>query len=475
MFDTAFATDSLISTQTTNSHNENLFQTIKGILRADISETDYRSWIHPLSIQTVNNAQLTIAAPTRFVRDWVRTHYADRILKIWAQQSDITPARADIVIASKAQIAAAPVAPVAEIADITPAPANENAEAGLTETLSSPLDPRLTFTSFITGPSNALAHAAALRVAEGQAAGMNPLYFHSGVGLGKTHLMQAIGAKIRRDNPSRKVIYMSAEKFMFQFVRALRARDTMTFKEQFRNIDVLMIDDIQFICGKESTQQEFFHTFNTLIDQGKQVILSADRAPADLDSLDDRLRSRLGMGLVASIQPATAELRQDILTAKCAQMKKDIPSDVISFLADNVTRNIREMEGALNRLIAHAELINRPVTMESTQDILKDILKAADRRVSIEEIQTKVASFYNLRLSDILSPRRARPVARPRQIAMYLSKILTPHSLPDIGRKFGGRDHTTIIHGVRKIEELMAIDPALLHDVEKIKRDIGAA
>lgn len=475
MFDTALSTASMISSATPNDRNENLFHTLKATLRADISETDFRSWIQPLSFQEISAAQLTLTAPTRFVRDWVRTHYADRILKLWAQQSETAPLRVDIAIAAKTASAIAPATMPEVLTDMAQPPANENIEANIADTLSSPLDPRLTFESFVTGPSNALAHAAAQRVAEGQAAGMNPLFFQSGVGLGKTHLMQAIGAKIRRENPARKVIYMSAEKFMFQFVRALRARDTMSFKEQFRSIDVLMIDDIQFICGKESTQQEFFHTFNTLIDQGKQVILSADRAPADLEGLDDRLRSRLGMGLVASIQPATAELRHDILTSKCALMKREIPSEVLSFLADNVTRNIREMEGALNRLIAHAELINRPVTLESTQDILQDILKSADRRVSIEEIQQKTAAFYNLRLSDILSPRRARPVARPRQIAMYLSKILTSHSLPDIGRKFGGRDHTTIIHGIRKIEELMASDPALLHDVEKIKRDIGAA
>lgn len=448
--------------------------TVKGILRSDISETDYRSWIHPLVFVSSANNVLSLSAPTRFIRDWVRTHYADRLLKLWAQQA--TPClHIDIAIAAKTDVPAAPL-PVIEGAESTLPPANQNITHGaVAETLSSPLDPRFTFESFVTGPSNALAHAAAVRVAEGVAAGMNPLFLQSGVGLGKTHLMQAIGWHIRKNQPNRKVIYMSAEKFMFQFVRALRARDTMAFKEQFQHIDVLMIDDIQFICGKESTQAEFFHTFNTLIDQGKQVVLSSGIAPADLDGLDDRLRSRMGMGLVASIQPTTADLRLSVLNSKCSMLKKTLPSDVLSFLSDKITTNIRELEGALNRLVAHSDLVSRPVTLESTADILQDILRQSGRRVTIDDIQRKVAAFYNIRPADILSPRRARPLARPRQVAMYLSKILTEFSLPDIGRKFGGRDHTTIIHGIRKIEELMAADPALLHDIEKLKRDIGAA
>jgi chromosomal replication initiator protein len=260
---------------------------------------------------------------------------------------------------------------------------------------------------------------------------------------------------------------------MYQFVRAVRARETMAFKEQFRTVDILMIDDIQFICGKESTQEEFFHTFNALIDQGKHVVLSADKAPGDLDGLDERLRSRLGMGLVAGIQMGDADLRLKILHAKCALMKRTLPADVLDFLAQKITSNMRELEGALNRLIAHAELINRPVTLATAEELLQDLLRASERRVTIEDIQRRVAEHYNLRIADILSPRRARPVARPRQIAMYLAKALTQHSLPEIGRKFGGRDHTTIIHGVRKIEELMARDANMAADVDSLRRVIA--
>lgn len=483
MFDTASAPLSLSpAAAAPAAQTLSPLDTVKGILRSTISETDFRSWINPLQLVSADKSALTLAAPTRFVRDWVRTHYADRLLKLWAQQN--TPAlRIEIIIARAPQDAsvtppASAAAPAAASTDtLVPhvPPANQNSDAaGVAETLSSPLDPRYTFETFVTGPSNALAHAAALRIAEGNTAGLNPLYLHAGVGLGKTHLMQAIGWHIRQTQPARRVIYMSAEKFMFQFVRALRARDTHAFKEQFQSIDVLMIDDIQFICNKESTQQEFFHTFNMLVDQGKQVILSSSTAPADLDGLDQRLKSRMGMGLVASIQPATADLRLAVLSAKCAFMKKAMPEDVLHFLSEKVASNIRELEGALNRLIAHAELMNRPVTIDAAEDILQDILRHVGKRITVEDIQRKVADFYNLRLTDLLSPRRARPVARPRQMAMYLSKILTTLSLPDIGRRFGGRDHTTIIHGIRTVETLMATDPALLHDIEKIKRELGA-
>ena len=300
----------------------------------------------------------------------------------------------------------------------------------------------------------------------------NPLFLYGGVGLGKTHLMHAVAWHIRESAPAPPVLYLSAEKFMYRFVRALRFQDTMAFKEQFRSVDVLMIDDVQFIAGKDATQEEFFHTFNALVDQGKQIIISADKSPADLQGMEERLRSRLGCGLVADIHATTYELRLGIIAAKIEQMKVEVPRKVSEFLAHKITSNVRELEGALNRVVAHAQLVGRDITLESTQEVLHDLLRANDRRITIEEIQKKVAEHYNIRVADMHSARRARQVARPRQVAMYLAKQLTARSLPEIGRKFGGRDHTTVMHAVKKIEELSAGDSSFAEDVELLRRMI---
>jgi chromosomal replication initiator protein len=332
------------------------------------------------------------------------------------------------------------------------------------------LDQRFTFDSFVVGKPNALAHAAARRVVESASVPFNPLFLYGGVGLGKTHLMHAIAHATAESFPEKTVMYLSAEKFMYQFVKALRANDTMNFKEMFRSVDVLMIDDIQFIAGKESTQEEFFHTFNALVDQNKQIIISADKAPGDLQGLDERLRSRLAWGLVADIHPSTYDLRLGILQSKRQKLGADVPDSVLEFLALKVTSNIRELEGALNRIVAHADVSKQEITLESTQDVLQDLLRAHDRRITIDEIQRKVAEHYNLRLTDMHSARRARNVARPRQVAMYLSKLLTARSLPEIGRKFGGRDHTTVMHAIRKVEELIGDDAQIAQDVEVVRR-----
>jgi chromosomal replication initiator protein len=332
------------------------------------------------------------------------------------------------------------------------------------------LDPRFTFDNFVVGKPNELAHAAARRVADATSVTFNPLFLYGGVGLGKTHLMHAIAWQIRRKDPNRRVLYLSAEKFMYQFIRALRFKDTMAFKEQFRSVDVLMIDDVQFISGKDSTQEEFFHTFNALVDQNRQVVISADKSPSDLEGMEERLRSRLGWGLVADIHPTTYELRLGILQAKAEAMNAAIPAKVLEFLAHKITSNVRELEGALNRIVAHAELVGRSITLESTQEVLHDLLRANDRRITIDEIQKRVAEHFNIRLSDMHSARRARAVARPRQVAMYLAKQLTARSLPEIGRKFGGRDHTTVMHAVRKIEELKTTDPTFAEDIELLRR-----
>lgn len=446
------------------------FSQVKALLQKEFGDTAFRSWIAPIDAVSCASGTLTLAVPTRFIRDWVKSHYADRIRSLWTQHFGAV-ARVEITISGKS--AAKPAATPAGVPYGKPAIANENAakDADAAD-FSVALDPRYTFENFVTGSPNEFAYAAARKLADNEKVSFNPLFLQGGVGLGKTHLMHAIAHAARAQG--RKVAYMSAEKFMYDFVRALRFQDTMAFKARFRAVDVLMIDDIQFICGKDATQEEFFHTFNSLIDQGKQIVISADQSPADMDGLEERLRSRLSMGLVAAIHPTTYELRLGILQSKCAQMKRDLPQDVLEFLAQKIASNVRELEGALNRLIAHAELVGRPVTIDTAQDLLSDLLRANDRRTTIEDIQRKVCEHYGIRLADMHSPRRARPVARPRQLAMYLCKQLTTHSLPEIGRKFGGRDHTTIIHGVRKIEELLATDSALRSDLESLKKAIAA-
>ena len=340
---------------------------------------------------------------------------------------------------------------------------------------SAPLDPRCTFETFVVGKPNELAHAAARRVADTSDVTFNPVFLHGGVGLGKTHLMHAIAHRIRQTRPHCKVLYLSAEQFMYRFVQALRYRDTITFKQQFREVDVLMIDDVQFIAGKESTQEEFFHTFNALIDQNKQIVISADRSPDQIENLQNRILSRLQWGLVADIHPTDYELRLGILQSKAERIMQEDPSihidrKVLEFLAHRISSNVRVLEGALTRLFAFATLVNRPINLEMTQECLADLLRASERKVTIEEIKRRVSEYYSLRMTDLISARRARVVARPRQVAMYLCKMLTSKSLPEIGRGFGGRDHTTVIHAVRKIEELMATDGQLAEDVENLRR-----
>lgn len=490
---------------------------IRGRLKEEVGEIAYRSWLQPLSVASLVGGEVCIVVPTRFMRDWVLTHYADRIRALWSGENPEVQS-IDVIVASTNP----PAALVADnddrddggndgratppqrgfdprAADTRPAPRplpppsaepapstvytsasyggasdeSPNAVPAILEDrsdLSAALDPRFTFENFVVGKPNELAHAAARRVADATTVTFNPLFLYGGVGLGKTHLMHALAWQIRKNDPNRKVLYLSAEKFMYQFIRALRFKDTMAFKQQFRSVDVLMIDDVQFISGKDSTQEEFFHTFNALVDQNRQVIISADKSPSDLEGMEERLRSRLGWGLVADIHPTTYELRLGILQAKADALAASIPLKVLEFLAHKITSNVRELEGALNRIVAHAELVGRSISLETTQEVLHDLLRANDRRVTIDEIQKRVAEHYNIRVADMHSARRARAVARPRQIAMYLAKQLTARSLPEIGRKFGGRDHTTVMHAVKKVDELRATDPSFAEDVELLRR-----
>ncbi|MEO1610981.1 MAG: chromosomal replication initiator protein DnaA, partial [Pseudomonadota bacterium] len=306
-----------------------------------------------------------------------------------------------------------------------------------------------------------------------------PVFLHGGVGLGKTHLMHAIAWRIAERAPARKVLYLSAEQFMYRFIQAIRRDSTFDFKEQFRSVDVLMIDDVQFIAGKNSTQEEFFHTFNALIDAGKQIVISGDRAPGDIEDLEERIRSRLQWGLVVDIHPTDYELRLGILQSKAESALMKDPSikfdpKVLEFLAHRISSNVRVLEGALTRLFAFATLVGREITLDMAQECLADLLRASDRKVTIEEIMRKVSEHYNLRLSDMKSARRARAVARPRQIAMYLAKMLTSKSLPEIGRQFGGRDHTTVMHAVKRVESLSDTDSQIAEDVELLRRMLEA-
>ena len=443
-------------------------------LRKELGDTAYRSWIRPLTLLGVENGEARLGATTRFVRDWVRSHHADLIRTIWASENreiaavDIAVQAATTVARSEDLARAEPPRPAMQLLRAQE-PAGATAPDA-PEEFGAALDARFTFDTWVVGKSNEFATAAARRVAEDTKASINPLFLYGGVGLGKTHLMTAIAWHIRKRHPQRRVMYLSAEKFMFQFIRAMRSKDTMSFKEQFRSVDVLMIDDVQFIAGKDATQEEFFHTFNALVDQNKQIVLSADKSPSDLEGVEERVKSRLGWGLVADIHPTTYELRLGILQAKAERAGVAVPLKVLEFLAHKITQNIRELEGALNRITAHATLIGRPITIDSSQEVLHDLIRANDRRVTIEEIQKRVAEHFAIRLADMHSPRRARAVARPRQVAMYLSKQLTSRSLPEIGRKFGGRDHTTVMHAVRKIEELRASDHGFAEDIDLLRR-----
>jgi chromosomal replication initiator protein len=428
--------------------------------------------LKPLTLVSITDGTVRIAVPTRFMRDWVVSHYGDRLRELWAGENETADVIDVFVQTPTTRPLNRPVEKPAIAQQVigSMGAASANGASDTRPEISAPIDPRFTFSNFVVGKPNELAYAAARRVADSEDAAFNPLFLYGGVGLGKTHLMHAIANHTRAKFPERRVVYMSAEKFMFHFIRALRFKDTVSFKEQFRSVDLLMIDDVQFINGKEATQEEFFHTFNDLVDNNRQVVISADKSPSDLEGMEERLRSRLGWGLVADIHATSFELRLGILDVKSERLGVEIPAKVKEFLSHRITSNVRELEGALNRVVAHAELVGREITLESCQEVLHDILRANDRRVTIEEIQKRVSEHFNIRIADMHSARRARAVARPRQVAMYLAKQLTSRSLPEIGRKFGGRDHTTVMHAVKKVEELRQTDSAFCEDVDLLRR-----
>jgi len=428
-------------------------------LNLRFGESVYKSWFSKITLLGGSDNRVVLGVPTQFIRDWIKSNYQEIIKKsLISHDSKIIDL--DILITHSHGLSEAIETELPEEVESS------------SIIYSSQLDERFTFKNFVVGTPNELAYAASRAVAESSdvVKESNPLFLYGGVGLGKTHLMHAIAWHISQVNPKRKVIYMSAEKFMYQFVRALRNKDVMSFKEQFRSVDVLMIDDIQFICGKESTQEEFFHTFNALIDNNRQMVISCDRSPTDLDNIEERIKSRLGWGLVADVHSTTYELRIGILQSKIEQMNIEVAANVIEFLAAKITSNVRELEGALNKVIAHSTLIGREITIESCQDILKDLLRSNERYVTLQDVQKKVADRYSIKVSDMSSARRQRSVARPRQIAMYLCKQLTTKSLNDIGKVFGKKDHTTVMHACKQIEKLKAEDNILREEIYLLTR-----
>jgi chromosomal replication initiator protein len=454
-------------------------------LRAEFGEEKFQSWFKPLRLISIGGGRASLAAPTSFMRDFLERHYTDQLVRLWAEENEEIRG-VDFLLgggtASRGQQARpcakdSPTAGIqAHTRHLVPGRQREaHTSLDIDYSVGAPLDPKYSFENFVVGKSNELAHAAARRVAEAAEVPFNPLFLYGDSGLGKTHLMQAMAWEIKRRYPERKVVYLSAEQFMYHFIQSLRFKTQLAFKQRFRTVDVLMIDDVQFISGKESTQEEFFHTFNSLLDHNRQIIISADRSPSDLDGIEERIRSRFSWGLSADIHPTDYELRLGILQAKAARIMEDgarapVPHNVLEFLAHKVTSNVRELEGALNKVVVYSELVGRPVNLEMTQEVLRDLIRANDRKLTIEDIQRRVAEYYKVRMSDLLSARRARPIARPRQVAMYLAKSLTTRSLPEIGRKFGGRDHTTVMHAIKRIDELRAHDKALDEDVDLLRR-----
>ena len=487
MFQSSNAEDALpaASHQVSAAEWSEAWDRVRRRLRAELGEDVYSSWFGRLDLVAVADATAHLSVPTRFLKSWIQSHYVDRVRQLVA---DEFAGVAQITLSVRGAVQRAPVRPAAVQADAAPSvpaaakapsdrfPAERGAAAEADGITGSPLDRRLTFSTFLLGRSNALAHAAAERVARiepGAAPLYNPLYVHAAVGLGKTHLLHAIGHEVTA--AGRRAIYLTADRFMYDFVSALKSQNALAFKERLRGIDLLVIDDVQFLQGK-SIQQEFCHTINALVDAGRQVVVAADRPPADLESLDERVRSRLAGGLVVEMGALDEALRIKILEARIEAARAHQPSfevnpTVVAHVAKIITTNGRDLDGAVNRLLAHTTLTGGPLTVEAAEVAIRDLVRSREpKKVKIEDIQKLVATHYNVSRADILSSRRSAGVVKPRQVAMYLSKVLTLRSLPEIGRRFGGRDHTTVLHAVRKIEASATADLALREDIELLKR-----
>ncbi|WP_437879865.1 chromosomal replication initiator protein DnaA [Pseudomonas sp. LRF_L74] len=479
-----------------------LWQQCVELLRDELPAQQFNTWIRPLQVEADGGEDLRVYAPNRFVLDWVNEKYLPRLLELLTERSGGMAPSLSMAIGSKRSSAAmrAPVMPPAQSVvanrqpEATPTAAAVTAELGLPEPVAAPaiatrpvertvqvegalkhtsyLNRTFTFENFVEGKSNQMARAAAWQVADNLKHGYNPLFLYGGVGLGKTHLMHAVGNHLLKKNPNAKVIYLHSERFVADMVKALQLNAINEFKRFYRSVDALLIDDIQFFAKKERSQEEFFHTFNALLEGGQQVILTSDRYPKEIDGLEERLKSRFGWGLTVAVEPPELETRVAILMKKAEQTKVDLPHDAAFFIAQRIRSNVRELEGALKRVIAHSHFTNHPITIDLIRESLKDLLALQDKLVSVDNIQRTVGDYYKIKLSDLLSKRRSRSIARPRQVAMALSKELTNHSLPEIGGAFGGRDHTTVLHACRKIAELRESDADIREDYKKLLRTL---
>lgn len=452
-----------------------------GHLEQELSAQQFNTWIRPLHA-VVDEGELRLLAPNRFVRDWVNEHFADRIIQMVARLNGGESVNVHFDVGTRSRsVAAASPGPAAVSKAASPDHGAAGNRASVPKAASGPVNGRrqghglhkqFTFDYFVKGKCNQLACAAAEQVGENPGGAYNPLFLYGGVGLGKTHLMHAAGNIIRQRKPDAKVVYLHSERFVTDMVRALQHNAIDDFKRFYRSVDALLIDDIQFFVGKERSQEEFFHTFNALLEDQQQVILTCDRYPKSVDGLEERLKSRFGWGLTAHIEPPELETRVAILKRKAELVNVKLPDDVSFFIAERVSSNVRELEGALRRVVANSQFTGRPITLEFAREALKDLLKVLDNKISIENIQKTVAEYYKLRVADLVSKRRNRSIARPRQVAMALAKELTEHSLPEIGDSFGGRDHTTVLHGCRKVEELRETDNGIQEDYRILLRTL---
>lgn len=439
-----------------------LWEDVCNKIQVKIGEAEFKSWIKPLVFKSIDNDMVCIECPSLFIKNWIEANLMPTLENCFkACLPDVKSVRIKLIVNSnkKNKELDSLTAPVIPIEPVT----TQN------------VDTRYTFDNFVVGQPNELAYAAALKIAESQKVQFNPLFLYGGVGLGKTHLMHAIANRIKQVNPKRRVVYLSAEQFMYEFIKAIRSKDTMGFKSQFRNIDVLMVDDVQFFSTANATQEEFFHTFNVLIDNNKQIIISADKSPSDLENIQERLKSRMNWGLVADIHPTTYELRLGILQSKVEKTEYAVPNTVLEFLACKITSNVRELEGALNRVMAHAELVGKDIDLDLVIYALKDVLKAQEKIITVNDIQECVSEYYGLKRSDLKSACRRKSISRPRHMAMYLCKHMTPMSLPEIGREFGGKDHTSVMYAVNNVEKLKKLDLHFSKELETLSRMLNAS
>lgn len=453
------------------------WERVCGKLEKEVNNQMVVRWLKKSVPEQTDENQVCLCFPTPCIEEMIKRNYSQQILSVWQQENpEINSVQFKVKKVQKQEEICLKLKPVSQETLMTtmsePSVKRYGSKVEIEvasdgESIPCFLDSDHTFDSFVVGTPNMFAFEACRRVAEDETAVFNPLYIHSAVGLGKTHLMHAIAWRIKELYPDQNVLYLSAEQFLKHYIKALRQQKLDTFQDLFRSVDALMVDDVQFIFGKKATQEEFFHTFNQLIARGKKIILSSDSNPMDLVNIEERLKTRIAQGLVVQIQPTTYELRLGILQEKVKNQSINIPDNVLDFLAKNITASVRELEGALKRLIAHAQMMGTAINMDTTRIVLKDILQVYERQFSVSEIQQMTANYYGLKVTDLMSVRRDRKIARPRQLAMYLAKTMTSLSLPEIGSQFG-RDHTTIIHAVKTIEGLLARDSQLEQDRENI-------